>query len=133
MQSSRRGTYVSTHVGKVLLGELWHDVQNWVKNCQHCKAANGPYTDPEPPQGSTLVNNPMDVLCLDFIKVEASKSGKRNILVMMDAFSKFSIAVVTPNQKAKIVAYALVNKWFYTYGISAWIHSDPGKKALTTI
>ena len=32
-------------------GTMLYDVQSWVKNCQHCKTAKGPYTDPEPPQG----------------------------------------------------------------------------------
>ena len=46
---------------------------------------------------------------------------------MTNAFSKFSVAVVMPNQQAKTVAKALVDKWFYTYGIPARIHSDQGK------
>ena len=46
---------------------------------------------------------------------------------MTDAFSKFCVAVITPNQKAKMVAKALIDKWFYTYGIPAHIHSDQGK------
>ena len=33
--------------------------------------------------------------------------GKENVLVMTDAFSKFSVAVVMPNQQAKTVAKAL--------------------------
>ena len=47
---------------------------------------------------------------------------------MTDAFSKFFVAVVTPNQKAKTVAKALIDKWFYTYGIPACIDSDQGKR-----
>ena len=46
---------------------------------------------------------------------------------MTDAFSKFCVTVLTPNQKAKAVAKALVDKWFNTYGILACIHSDLGK------
>ena len=46
---------------------------------------------------------------------------------MTDAFSKFSVAVVMPNQQVKTVAKDLVDKWFYTYGIPSRIHSDQGK------
>ena len=105
-------------------GTVLYDVQSWVKNCQHCKTVKGPYTDPEPPQGSIVANNPMDLLLIDFMKLDPSRNGKENVLVMMDAFSKFCVAVVTPNQKAKMVAKALIDKWFYTYGIPACIHSD---------
>ena len=49
------------------------------------------------------------------------------MLVITDAFSKFSIAVITPNQKAITIAKVLVDKWFHVYGIPACIHSDQGK------
>ena len=98
-----------------------------MKNCQHCKTAKGPYTDPEPPQGSLVANNPMDLLLIDFMKLDPSRNGRENVLVMTDAFCKFCVAVITPNQKAKMVAKALIDKWFYTYRIPAHIHSDQGK------
>ena len=61
------------------------------------------------------------------MKVDPSKDVKENVLVMTEAFSKFSVEVVMPNQQAKSVAKALVDKWFYTYGIPSRIHSDQGK------
>ena len=67
------------------------------------------------------------MLCIDFMKVDPSKDGKENVLVMTDAFSKFSVAVVMPNQQAKTVAKALVDKWFYVYVIPTRIHIDQGK------
>ena len=39
------------------------------------------------------------------MKVDPSKDGKENVLVMTDAFSKFSTAAVMPNQQAKTVAW----------------------------
>ena len=52
----------------------------------------------------------MDLLCIDFMKVDPSEDGKENVLVMTDAFLKFSVAVVTPNQQGKTVVKALVDK-----------------------
>ncbi|MCG8626567.1 MAG: transposase family protein, partial [Proteobacteria bacterium] len=89
--------------------------------------AQGNYTKPKPKIGNIESHNPLDLLCLDFTKIDKSRTGKENVLVMTDAFSKFSVAVVTPNQKATTVAKALVDKWFYTYGIPTRIHSDQGK------
>ena len=76
-----------------------------------------------------MVNNPLALVCIDFMKVDPSKDGK-NILVMTDAFSRFIMAVVTPTQQAKTVAKAQVDKWFYTYGILARTHSE-SRKCLT--
>ena len=76
--------------------------------------AKGPSVDPDPSQGSIIANNPMDLLCIDFMKVDQSKYGKENALVMTNAFSKFSVAAVMPRQQVKPVAKALVDKWFCT-------------------
>ena len=79
---------------------MFQDVSEYVKTCPRCQTAKGNYTDPKTKPGSIIANNPMDLLCIDFTKVDPSKSGKENILVLTDAFSKFSQAFVTPNQKA---------------------------------
>ena len=77
----------------------------------------GDYADPKTKLGTIIANNPMDLLCIDFTKVDPSKSGKENILVLTDVFTKFSQAFVTPNQKRIAMAKILVDKWFYIYGI----------------
>ena len=75
--------------------------------------------------GVNCSHDPMDLLCTDFMKVDLSKYGKENVLVMTDAFSTFSVAVVMPNQQAKTVAKALVDKWF-TLMVSYPEYSDQG-------
>ena len=55
------------------------------------------------------------------------KGGKENILILPDAFSKFSQAFVTSSQRATIVAKILVEKWFSILGVPARIHSDQGQ------
>ena len=59
--------------------------------------------------------------------MDLSRDGKENVLVLTDAFSKFSQTFVTPNQKALTVAKIIVDKWFYVYGIPLIIHSDKGR------
>ena len=48
---------------------MLYDVQNWVKSCQHCKTAKGPYTDPEQPQGSIVANNPTESVVSGFYEI----------------------------------------------------------------
>ena len=106
---------------------MFQDVTNYVKTCPHCQTVKGDYTDPKTKPGTIIANNPMDLLCINFTKVDPSKSGKENILVLTDAFTKFSQAFTTPNQKALTVAKILVDKLFYVYGIPTRIHSDQGR------
>ena len=106
---------------------MFQDVTNYVKTCPWCQTAKGDYTDPKTKLGTIIANNPMDLLCIDFTKIDPSKSSKENILVLTDAFTKFSQVFVTPNQKVLTIAKILVDKWFYVYGIPAQIHSDQGQ------
>ena len=86
------------------------DAQNWVTGCHRCQVARGNYNQPKPKIGHLKVNNPLDLVCLDFTKIDPSKSGKENVLVITDAFSSFSLAICTPNQTTKTVAKVLVEK-----------------------
>ena len=103
------------------------DAQDWVTNCRRCQIARGDYNQPKPKIGHLEAHNPLDLVCLDFTKIDPSKTGKENVLVITDAFTKFSLAVCTPNQTAKTVAKILVEKWFHVYGVPIQIHSDQGR------
>ena len=89
------------------------------KNFPHCQTAKGDHVDPKPKPGTLIAHNPMNLLCVDFTTVDPSKDGKENILVLTDAFTKFSQAFVTPNQKVLTIAKILMDKWFYVYGVPA--------------
>ena len=98
-------------------GTMNHDVTKCVTNCHWCHVTNGPYTGLQTQQGLLVANNPLDLLCINFLKVNPSRDGKENILVLTDAFTKFSLAFIMNNQKALIINKILVNKWFHVYGI----------------
>ena len=84
------------------------DAQNWVTNCRCCQIARGNYNQPKPKIGHLEAHSPLDLVCLDFTKIDPSKTGKENVLIITNAFTKFSLAVCTPNQTAKMVAKILV-------------------------
>ena len=75
-----------------------HDATEYVTNCHWCHVAKGHYTGLHTQQGSLVANNPLDLLCIDFLKVDPSRDGKENILILTDAFTKFSQAFITNNQ-----------------------------------
>ena len=101
--------------------------QPYGTRCKRSCTIKGPYVGPDVKKGSITANNPIDVLWIKFTQMNPSKNGKENVLVMMDAFSKFSVAVVTPDQHAKTVAKVLLSRWFHTYSIPERIQSDKGR------
>ena len=78
---------------KVYWPTMYADADHWLSNCQWCIIAKGDYSEPKTLQGSLVSNWPLELLCIDFIEVDVSKGGKENILVLMDAFSKYSQAL----------------------------------------
>ena len=106
---------------------MFKEVDSYLLNCECCQTSKGNYVGPKTQLGSLSAKQPLELLCIDFTKVDPSKTGKENILVLMDAFSKFSQAFVTNNQKVLTVVKILVDRWFNVYGIPSQIHSDLGR------
>ena len=106
---------------------MFADADHWLAQCERCLISKGDYNEPKTVQGSLVANQPLELLCIDFTKADVAKGGKENILVLTDAFSKYSQVFVTNNQKSLTVAKILVEKWFSVFGIPARIHSDQGR------
>ena len=66
----------------------------------------GPHTQP----GSLIAHNLTGQLCINFMKIDNSMDGKKNVLVLTDTICKFSQAFFTSNQKALTIAKLLVDK-----------------------
>ena len=67
------------------------------------------------------------------MKIDPSRTSKENVLVIMDAFSKFSVAVVTPNQKALTVAKVLVVKGSMYMGFRHGFTAIKGSHLIMTL
>ena len=56
---------------------MTQDASSWVKQCRQCQVAKGDYNIPKPKFGHLIAHNPLDLVCLDFTKVDPSKGGKK--------------------------------------------------------
>ncbi|XP_024120340.2 uncharacterized protein LOC112141437 [Oryzias melastigma] len=101
------------------------DVEKKVKTCSRCIR-----TKARPEKAAPLVNisttRPLELLCMDFLSLEPDKSGTKDILVITDHFTKFAVAIPTPNQKARTVAKCMWENFMVHYGIPEKLHSDQG-------
>lgn len=78
-----------------------------------------------PEKAAPLVNimsvRPLQLVCMDFLTLEPDKSN-----VITDHFTKYALAIPTPNQKAKTVARCLWENFISHYGYPERLHSDQG-------
>lgn len=72
-------------------------------------------------------SRPLELVCMDYLSLEPDGRGTKDILVIIDHFTKYSVAVPTADQKAKTVAKTLWNSFFVHYGIPERLHSDQGR------
>ena len=73
--------------------------------------------------GDLIASRPLEVLAIDFTKLDQASDGRENVLVMTDVFTKFTQAVPTRVQEAATVAKVLVYKWFQRHSVPERIHN----------
>lgn len=75
------------------------DVGNKVKTCNRCVCRK---TLPEraAPLVNIQVTRPLELVCMDFLSLEPDRSNTKDILVITDFFTRYAVAIPTPNQKA---------------------------------
>ena len=55
---------------------MTQDANTWVTECRRCQVMKGDYNTPKLKIGHLIAHNPLDLVCLDFTKVDPSKGGQ---------------------------------------------------------
>ena len=92
------------------------DVEQWVSNCERCVKRKKPTTE-RAPLVSIQTIEPLETVSMDFLTLEKSKGGFQHILVMIDHYTKYALAVPTKNMTAKTMATAFFNEFVVHYGL----------------
>ena len=105
------------------------DVEIHVKSCPRCLRFK------RLPERANLnpieATRPMELVHIDYLTIKAPKNSKSlkdvNILIVMDHFTWYAQAYITPNQKANTIVKTLWDKFFMHYGFHEKILSDQGR------
>ena len=105
------------------------DVEFYVKFCPRCLRFK------RLPERANLnpieATRPMELVHIDYLTKGAPKNSRSlkdvNILIVMDDFTWYAQACITPNQKANTVAKTLWDRFFMHYGFPKKILSDQGR------
>ena len=99
----------------------------YIRKCAHCTVAKAPLPKLRAPMKHLLAFKPLELLAIDFVKLDHGKGGVEDVLVMTDAFTKWAQAIPCADQSAITVARKLIDHWFSIYGVPTRIHSDQGR------
>ena len=70
----------------------------------------------------------MDIIAIDFLKVDRAAGGYEYILVIIDQFTRYAQAYATKNKPAKTAAEKLFNDFVLKFGTPNRILHDQGKE-----
>ena len=77
------------------------------------------------------VHAPLELVHVDFTSVESTMElnklpSIKNVLVIMDHFMRYTLAVMTKDQTAKTIAKVLFERFIMVFGMPAKLLSDQG-------
>ena len=107
------------------------EVKSAVKNCKQCLHHDGDSV--RAPLVPIEATGPMDLLHLDFTKIEVSGDCKKelkkkpevvNVLVVTDHFTQHTMAFMTEDMTAHTVACVLYHHYFYIFGTPLHLMTD---------
>ncbi len=141
MHSSWYGGHAGTlkTVERLLLYYYWpninNDVQQHLSQCERCQKRQ---TTPKIPnahlQPLPLLSEPNQRIHADlFGPLKTSDKGKKFILVMTDAFTRYVELVAIENKETETVANAIFVHWICRYGVPLEIVTDQGKEFVSHV
>ena len=69
-------------------------------------------------------SGPLELVCMDFLSIEADRANKKSILVVTDHYTRYAQAFPTKDQTAPTVSEVLWEDYFVHYGLPKRLHSD---------
>ena len=100
-----------------------------VRGCPHCRAFEGEV--PKAPICPTRVHVPLELVHLDYTSIESTMELNKppmvkNVLLMMDHFTRYALVVVTKDQTAKTVMKVFYKCFIVVFGVPVKLLSDRG-------
>ena len=101
------------------------DRASYINSCPGCLRRKS-----QPDQAPLLnieVNQPLELIHLDYLKIESSKGNVENVLIITDHFTRYAHAFPSKTQTALATAKLLWNNIFLHYGFPSKIITDQGR------
>ena len=104
---------------------MHNDVTSYLNSCPRCLRRKS-QTD-QAPLLNIEVNQPLELVHLDYLKIEPSKGNVENVLIVTDHFTRYAQAYPSKSQTALTTAKLLWNNFILHYGFCTKIITDQGQ------
>eukprot|EP01121_Diplochlamys_sp_Union-15-3_P009686 TRINITY_DN2647_c0_g1_i2.p1 TRINITY_DN2647_c0_g1~~TRINITY_DN2647_c0_g1_i2.p1 ORF type:complete len:1234 (+),score=100.53 TRINITY_DN2647_c0_g1_i2:684-4385(+) len=106
---------------------MWRDTSHHVHNCLVCAKTKKTRDLGTGRMEPMVVGRPWELVGVDFLgPLPKTKNGNRYLLVFVDYFSRWTIAVASEGANAEVVASALLKQVYYKFGAPKKLISDNG-------
>ena len=112
---------------RVFWPRMQDDTFAYVRDCQRCQQAKTPAIRTHQPLGQLSATRALQLVAMDFTLLERAVDGRELVLVLTDAFTKWTVAKPVPDQSARTVVRVLVEEWITKFGVPEQLHSDQGR------
>ena len=101
------------------------DVVSYINSCPRCLRRKS--QQDKAPLVNIETSQPLELVHLDYLKIEPSKGNIENVLVITDHFTRYAQAFPSKTQTALTTAKLLWNNFILHYGFPEKIISDQGR------
>ena len=101
------------------------DVVSYINSCPRCLRRKS--QQDKAPLVNIETSRPLELIHLDYLKIEPSKGNIENVLVITDHFTRYAQAFPSKTQTALATAKLLWNNFILHYGFPERIISDQGR------
>ena len=101
------------------------DVVSYINSCPRCLRRKS--QQDKAPLVSIETSQPLELIHLDYLKIEPSKGNIENVLVITDHFTRYAQAFPSKTQTALATAKLLWNNFILHYGFPEKIITDQGR------
>ena len=114
---------------------ITYEVDTFLSKCVRCQKIAGRKPVPSPLQSLPICEEPNLRVHMDLFGplMTRSATGNKYIMVITDAFSKYTELAAIPDKTAETVCKAFFESWICRHGVPATIVSDRGKEFLNTM